>query len=505
VTNKGTITGAGDTGVKLTADGAVTNSGVASAISGRNFGVYVYGAGTVSNAGTITNTDAGYGTAAVQLFSGGVVTNTGISSAIRGGNAGVQALLGAATVTNAGTISGTNSFGVFLLSGGVVTNSAKASAISGGYSGIVSFSPATVSNSGTITGTGHAGVELFSGGLVANNGAASVISGGDFGVRMPHYGYGTPGTVTKGRITGASSDGIELSTDGVVTNSGGASSISGGNAGVRVFGYGSAATVTNAGTITGTSANGVGVVFADLGGTQNNTLIDSGRIIGNSGTAVQFGDGNDLLRLLPGASFTGLVDGGGGSNTLELAKGPSPGTIGGIGTSFTGFGAVTVDTGANWTVTGSNTAGTVANNGTLALGAHAHLAVTSAIDPASTGVFQLNSSSLLEVAANVGSGDRISFLGSSETIVDKASLFGTNVGQQNYTGPLLLNFGAGDSVDLKDIASAGVSLNYTSSTGLLQVSSGAAIASLLFQRSSLGGGVFHTGDDGSGHTLITHT
>jgi hypothetical protein len=455
----------------------------------------------VTNAGAITNTNSGYGTAAVQLFSGGVVTNTGISSAIRGGNAGVQALLGAATVTNAGTITGANSFGVDLLSGGLVTNSGKASVITGGYSGVVSFSPAAVANSGTITGTGHAGVELFSGGMVANNGAASVISGGDFGIRA----YGFPTTVTNaGKVIGASSDGIEFS-GGVVTNSGTASSISGGNAGVRMFGYGSAGTVTNAGAITGTSANGVGVVFSDQGGIQDNTLINSGRIVGNSGTAAQFGDGNDLLKLLPGATFGGLVDGGGGSNTLELAKGPSLGTIAEIGTSFTGFGTVMVDSGANWKATGSNTAGTVMNNGTLALGANANLTVTDAVKPASAGVFQLNSNSLLEIAANVGSGDRISFLGSSETIIDKASLFGTNVGQQNYAGPLMLNFGAGDSIDLKDIASAGVSLNYASSTGLLQVISGAAMASLLFQRSSLGGGAFHAFDDGSGGTLITHT
>jgi hypothetical protein len=144
------------------------------------------------------------------------------------------------------------------------------------------------------------------------------------------------------------------------------------------------------------------------------------------------------------------------------------------------------------------------NNGTLALGANAHLTVTGAIDPASTGVFQLNSNSLLEVAANVGSGDRISFLGSSETIIDKASLFGT-VGQQGYTGPLMMNFGAGDSIDLKDIAFAGVNLSYANSTGLLQVSNGAGAASLLFQKSTLGGGIFHASDDGSGGTLITHT
>ena len=127
-----------------------------------------------------------------------------------------------------------------------------------------------------------------------------------------------------------------------------------GTLGVRMSGYGSAGTVTNAGAIDGR----LGVVFSDRGGIQDNTLINSGTVIGTSGTAVQFGDGNDLLKLLPGASFGGLVDGGGGSNTLELAKGSSSGTIDGIGTGFTGFGTVKVDSGANWTVTGSNTAGT---------------------------------------------------------------------------------------------------------------------------------------------------
>ena len=91
-----------------------------------------------------------------------------------------------------------------------------------------------------------------------------------------------------------------------------------------MFGYGSAGTVTNAGAITGTSANGVGVVFSDQGGIQDNTLINSGRIVGNSGTAAQFGDGNDLLKLLPGATLRrpgSMAEAA--ANTLELAKGPS--------------------------------------------------------------------------------------------------------------------------------------------------------------------------------------
>jgi hypothetical protein len=89
-------------------------------------------------------------------------------------------------------------------------------------------------------------------------------------------------------------------------------------------------------------------------------------------------------------------------------------------------------------------------------------------------------------------------------IIDAASLFGTNVGQSTYAGPLLEDFGAGDAIDFKAVGSAGITLDYTSSPGLLQVASGgAAVASLVFQNSSLGAGTFHAADDGFGHTIIT--
>ena len=55
----------------------------------------------------------------------------------------------------------------------------------------------------------------------------------------------------------------------------------------------------------------------------------------------------------PGAVFNGKVVGStGASNALELASGGSTGTLSGLGTSFTNFGTVTVDSGAAWELTG---------------------------------------------------------------------------------------------------------------------------------------------------------
>jgi hypothetical protein len=309
--------------------------------------------------------------------------------------------------------------------------------------------------------------------IEAGGSVTNVAGGSVTGASLGVYITGGGGTVVNfGSIAGTSNIGVDLKAGGSVSNAAGGS-ISAGGFGVAVYGAGG--TVTNAGTIFGS------VHAVDFLNVANNRLV-----VG------------------PGAVFNGDVVAGGGANTLELAQGASTGSIGGIGSSFAGFGTVAVDSGANWTLTGSNTAGTMLNNGTLAVGVGGSLNITAAVNPASTGLFVLNTGSLLEIAADVGSGNQLSFLGSSEAIVDKASLFGTNVGQSTYTGPMIENFGIGDSIDLKDIDFAGVSLNYTSATGLLQVASGASNgASLLFQNSTLLAGTFHSADDGSGHTLIT--
>jgi len=66
-----------------------------------------------------------------------------------------------------------------------------------------------------------------------------------------------------------------------------------------------------------------------------------------------------------------VIDGGGGSNTLQFVSGASTGTFTGIGAGFVNFGSGTVNTHASWVFAGSNTIGsgvTLTNKGTLTIG-----------------------------------------------------------------------------------------------------------------------------------------
>jgi hypothetical protein len=113
---------------------------------------------------------------------------------------------------------------------------------------------------------------------------------------------------------------------------------------------------------------------------------------------------------------------------------------------------------------------------------------------------------MLEVAAALGTQTQMDFLGSSELVIDSAGSFGVNVGTSSYAGPQLQDFAAGDTIDIKSFSAAGATLDYNASTGLLQVSNGASqAASLDFQTSSLGGGIFHAAGDGATGILITHS
>ena len=107
--------------------------------------------------------------------------------------------------------------------------------------------------------------------------------------------------------------------------------------------------IANAGTIVGNGIQGVGITFYSAA----DTLTNSGTIVGASGTAIVFGGGNDRLVVVPGVVFAGQVDGGSGANAIEFAAGPATGTISGIGTGFTNFGMLTVDTGASWRFVGN--------------------------------------------------------------------------------------------------------------------------------------------------------
>ena len=204
----------------------------------------------------------------------------------------------------------------------------------------------------------------------------------------------------------------------------------------------------------------------------------------------------------PGAVFVGKVTGGTGTSTLELASGT--GSISGVGTgSFNNFQVLAVDVGATWTLNGANIAATILDNGTVRI--TGSLDLSTAIDASSTGLFQLGSGATFEVAAATGTTTKINFQdNSSELIIDNATSFGTGVGTASYAGPQLQHFVPGDKIDLKNFSSAGVTLNYNASTGVLQVSNSAnQVASLDFQTSSLGGTAFAATSDGATGIFIT--
>ncbi|MGH7109404.1 MAG: beta strand repeat-containing protein, partial [Stellaceae bacterium] len=347
----------------IAATGYVTNTSML------HNGDAVYGAlgtaWTLANLGTIHSGDIGDG---VQLESGGYVANSGsISSSSRS----VEIDNAAGTIVNSGVITGNT--GLYLRAGGIVTNTgtilSNSLAIQSGTPGSV-----TITNLGTVSTSDGTGISLADGGTLVNGGAGAT------GARITTYlaaldASGAPGTVTNyGTIRSLGVDtpaGVYLRAGGSVTNRSGAL-ISAQTDAVQIDGDG---TVTNFGTIESVGIYGYSAAVA-LGGSGydappvgDSTLTNAGTISGAHGTAVVFYGGNNQVILDPGASFAGIVKGGTGSDTLELAAGTGTGTLSGFGTNFVGFSDVGVDDGATWQLASANTlsAGTaLSDNGTLA-------------------------------------------------------------------------------------------------------------------------------------------
>jgi hypothetical protein len=530
ITGTGTITSTGD-GIDgdASAPWTITNQGQ---VLAQGNGIALAGAGFLTNSGTIESTTfGGYG---VEIGGFGSVTNNGVISGTTGlviGGTGIVNNNGAIAfgvqiddfgqVTNHGSISG----GITIDGGGVVANSGQISFWPFADGIDISGGAGKVTNSGSIQAS-ETGVRLDGGGELIN-GKTGIIQSSRTGVEI----NGTANVINNGSIIGGEFFGLSMSS-GTVTNGG----LISGAAGLWI---GGSAWVTNTGTIYGSDATAVsletgrlvnhglisyetyqelGVDIANGGTVINTGTINGGiEIAAGSGTVANKGiisgasfsvsfdpsTSNNLLMIGPNAVFNGVAQATSGTNsTIELTAGTS--AISGIGTGqFDGFDNLTVDPNANWTMNGTNTIGTVLNHGSLAISGS--LDVSTAVNPASNGLFELLGGSTLDVAAALGSSEKMSFATGSDLTVDNFAMFGTNVGASDYTGPLLENFG-GSTIDLKDFSSAGLSQNYSSTSGLLQLANGSSqLATLHFQDSSLGSGTFHFNDDGASGILITHS
>ena len=330
------------------ASGASLTNLASGTIAGADSAIY---SPTGGSANTVVNAGSLGATAfvGVRLREGGALTNAA-SGTISGAYAAVYVAGGIGTVTNAGLITAASGYyysdGVGLFAGGMVSNAASGT-ITAALKGVAVYGAVgTVANLGTIIGSGFIGVALDAGGAISNA-AGGMIGGGYVGI----YTGGSASTITNDGSVAAGagyaiSTGIAMYAGGSVTNSA-AGGISGVAKGIAI--YNAAGTITNLGSIGATGAAGTAV---SLAAGFANLLVDE-----------------------PDAVFTGTVDGGNtiGSSivsTLEFGSSSLHGTITGLGTQFIDFAQVTVDPGASWTVSGSNSlaAGiTLTDRGTLLL------------------------------------------------------------------------------------------------------------------------------------------
>ncbi|HEV8679711.1 MAG TPA: calcium-binding protein, partial [Stellaceae bacterium] len=231
-----------------------------------------YSIGTTITSGVVLSDATAQNPTTVTLT--GYVGNTGSS---HNGDA-IYGVAGTAwTVANFGTIAGNTalvSAGIHLKSGGRVSNQPGGS-ISGHYAGInIEGAAGTVTNSGNVSGSTvyiSGGVLLFAGGSVTNGtsgASAALISGSVVGLQIA----GSAGTVDNfGTITGTGSigTGVALLAGGSVTNG-----ATGRILGISYAAYvsGGAGTVANLGTISGSTGRGI---FLKSGGEVTNGASDA--------------------------------------------------------------------------------------------------------------------------------------------------------------------------------------------------------------------------------------
>ncbi len=407
---------------------------------------------TLRNEGSLTGSTFG-----VFLGAGGAVANAA-SATIAGAYDGIEILGGTGIAVNYGNIlgTGTSGIGIFLDAGGSITNATTGTLAGVGYGAFIFGGPGTVANYGSIVGSGTAstGIHLSDGGSITNAATATILATHD-GVSIS----GSAGTVTNDGIiagTGVGGVGISLNAGGTIINAASAA-ITGTSAGIVVAGH--PGTIINYGTIAGIRLNSGGRIIDQPGGTIAGVSIASTAV----GTIV----------LAPGATFTNTVNGGGATGTtLELAAGSAAGTLSGIGFQYTNFPSVIIDSGAVWQLVGSNSiassqtlteqsnatvtaTGTLTNNGRIVL--DPSTMTLSAL--AGAGTATIATGSMLEVQGAIASGETIVFAGNGASLhLDTPD---------NATGSVT-NFALGETIDLKGITPASVTL----SSGHLQFSGG---------------------------------
>jgi hypothetical protein len=280
----------------ITADTNITVVNQAGAtILGRNgSGVGSDGAGTVTNLGTITGAYAGVGN---------IFNSSGVAS-VNGDGDGIDTDL-AATITNYGIIQGTGAGG---FDSGGRSNNSEGIAIGGG----------TIDNFGTISGAGR-GIIVNNDAVVSRSGvAATTITNNVGGLIIGHNGF----AIRLENKLGTAADNDTIVNYGTIVGNG---AIPDPNAVVLM--ENGTVDLNSVGTLDGVVYTGTGSARFIRGdgsaiqmGEGSDVLTNFGIITGNNGLAVNMEGGGDTVSINAGSRITGLVNGGTGTDTLNYNK-----------------------------------------------------------------------------------------------------------------------------------------------------------------------------------------
>lgn len=302
ITNDGSVSSEDDHAVEGDDDVIITNNG--DIASDSKDGIHVDKDAIIVNNGTIDGGDEG-----IQASEGSTIKNNG---SVTGGDRGIDAEEDDVTVTNAGSVEA-ESDGIRVGANGNVTNTAEG-VIDAGDDGIQSGENSRVVNNGTI----YAGKE----GVNANEYGATVINNGTINSVDDAINTGGGATIVNTGtlyVTGVQ-DGIDLD-DGTVLNTGTIISV-GGEDGIDFDENGTGPSmVTNSGYISGHIG-----INADEADEADQTILNTGTLIGTGGTAVALRGGNDTLQVGTGSLIDGLIDLGAGDNTFAIV-GPVSGVF----------------------------------------------------------------------------------------------------------------------------------------------------------------------------------